>query len=260
MSSIAARAVTMTFPTRGGDLHALDRVTIEVEDGHFACIVGASGCGKSTLLNIMAGLIRSTSGTIEVGGRAVEGPGADRGMVFQSYTLYPWQRVRENIEFGPSLNGVGAGERRRIADSLLEEMGLAEFARAYPRELSGGMKQRVAIARALANNPDVLLMDEPFGALDALTRAGAQRFLTQVWEQHRRTIVFVTHDIDEAIYLGDTVYVMSPRPGRIKEILPVDLARPRSLDDMGSPQFADLKRRILSLIFADVDAEPAAAR
>ena len=248
----------MTFPTRSGDVQALDNVTVEIEDGHFACIVGASGCGKSTLLNIMAGLIRPTSGTIEVGERAVTGPGADRGMVFQGYTLFPWLRVRENVEFGPSLNGVAAGERRRIADSLLEEMGLAEFARAYPRELSGGMKQRVAIARALANNPDVLLMDEPFGALDALTRAGAQRFLTEVWEQHRRTIAFVTHDIDEAIYLGDTVYVMSPRPGRVKEIVQVDIARPRSLDDIGSAHFAELKRQILSLIFADVDAEAAA--
>ena len=259
MSAIAARDISMTFPTRSGVVHALDNVTVEIEDGHFACIVGASGCGKSTLLNIMAGLVRPTSGTIAVGDRAVTGPGADRGMVFQSYTLFPWLRVRENIEFGPSLNGVAAGERRRIADSLLEEMGLAEFARAYPRELSGGMKQRVAIARALANNPDVLLMDEPFGALDALTRAGAQRFLTQIWEQHRRTIAFVTHDIDEAIYLGDTVYVMSPRPGRVKEIVQVDIARPRSLDDIGSAHFAELKRRILSLIFADVDAEAAAA-
>jgi NitT/TauT family transport system ATP-binding protein len=259
MSSIAARDVTMTFPTRSGVVQALDNVTVEIEDGHFACIVGASGCGKSTLLNIMAGLIRPTSGTISVGDRAVTGPGADRGMVFQSYTLFPWLRVRENIEFGPSLNGVPAAERRRIAEELLEEMGLAEFARAYPRELSGGMKQRVAIARALANNPDVLLMDEPFGALDALTRAGAQRFLTQLWEQHRRTIAFVTHDIDEAIYLGDTVYVMSPRPGRVKEIVPVDIARPRSLDDIGSPHFAELKRKILSLIFTDVDAEPAHA-
>ena len=249
----------MTFPTRGGDVVALDDVTVEIDDGHFVCIVGASGCGKSTLLNIMAGLIPPTSGTIEVGGRPVEGPGAARGMVFQSYTLYPWLRVRENIEFGPSLTGVASDERRRIADSLLEEMGLVEFARAYPRELSGGMKQRVAIARALANNPDVLLMDEPFGALDALTRAGAQRFLTEIWEQHRRTIAFVTHDIDEAIYLGDRVYVMSPRPGRVKEIVQIDIPRPRSLDDISSQQFGELKRRILSLIFADVDAEAAAA-
>jgi NitT/TauT family transport system ATP-binding protein len=258
MSSIAARGVSMVFDTRGGAVRALDDVTVEIPDAHFACIVGASGCGKSTLLNIMAGLIRPTEGTIEVGRRGVEGPGADRGMVFQSYTLFPWLRVRENIEFGPSLKDVASDERRRIADALLEEMGLVEFAHAYPRELSGGMKQRVAIARALANDPDVLLMDEPFGALDALTRAGAQRFLTRIWEQHRRTIAFVTHDIDEAIYLGDTVFVMSPRPGRIKEIVTVDIPRPRSLDDIGTARFAELKHRILSLIFADVDTEAAA--
>jgi NitT/TauT family transport system ATP-binding protein len=195
-----------------------------------------------------------------VGSGRIDGPGADRGMVFQTYTLFPWLRVRENVEFGPSMKGVRGAERRRIADALLEEMGLADFARAYPNELSGGMKQRVAIARALANDPQVLLMDEPFGALDALTRAGAQRFLTQVWEQHRRTIVFVTHDIDEAIYLGDTVYVMSPRPGRVKEVVTVDLPRPRTLDDLATTRFGELKARILGLIFADVDSEPATAR
>ena len=254
MSAIAARRVSMAFDARGGAVRALDDVTVEIPDAHFACIVGASGCGKSTLLNIMAGLIRPTAGTIELGDQPVEGPGADRGMVFQSYTLFPWLRVRENIEFGPSLKGVEKEERRRVAEALLDEMGLAEFARAYPSELSGGMKQRVAIARALANDPDVLLMDEPFGALDALTRAGAQRFLTQVWEQHRRTIVFVTHDIDEAIYLADTVFVMTPRPGRVKEIVAVDIPRPRSLDDIATTRFAELKHRILSLIFADVDA------
>ncbi len=259
MSSIAARRVSMAFETRSGGVRALDDVTVEIPDGHFACIVGASGCGKSTLLNIMAGLVRPTEGTIEVGDRPVEGPGEDRGMVFQSYTLFPWLRVRENIEFGPSLKGAAKEERRRIAGALLDEMGLAEFARAYPSELSGGMKQRVAIARALANDPDVLLMDEPFGALDALTRAGAQRFLTEIWEQHRRTIVFVTHDIDEAIFLGDTVFVMSPRPGRVKEIVPVDIPRPRSLDDVATTRFAELKHRILSLIFADVDAEATTA-
>jgi NitT/TauT family transport system ATP-binding protein len=260
VSSIAARNITMVFATRGGEVRALDDVSIEVPDGHFACIVGASGCGKSTLLNIMAGLVRPTSGTVEVGDRRVDEPGADRGMVFQSYTLFPWLRVRQNVEFGPSLKGVPSAERRRIADSLLEEMGLSEFARAYPNELSGGMKQRVAIARALANDPAVLLMDEPFGALDALTRAGAQRFLTQVWEQHRRTIAFVTHDIDEAIYLADTVFVMSPRPGRVKDVVTVDLPRPRSLDDLATPRFGELKHRILSEIFADVESETAAAR
>jgi NitT/TauT family transport system ATP-binding protein len=255
MSSIVARSVSMVFPTRNGEVRALDDVTVEIPDSHFACIVGASGCGKSTLLNIMAGLIRPTTGTVQVGDRSVDGPGADRGMVFQSYTLYPWLRVQENVEFGPSLKGASKSDRRRTADRLLEEMGLTEFARAYPRELSGGMKQRVAIARALANDPEVLLMDEPFGALDALTRAAAQRFLTDIWEQHRRTIAFVTHDIDEAIYLGDNVFVMSRRPGRIQEIVEIDIPRPRSLDDIGTPRFAELKHHILSLIFQDMDQD-----
>jgi NitT/TauT family transport system ATP-binding protein len=262
VSSIAARNVSMVFETRTGELRALDDVTVEIPDAHFSCIVGASGCGKSTLLNIMAGLVRPTAGTVEVGGEPIEGPGADRGMVFQSYTLYPWLRVRENVEFGPALKGVSKAERRRIADRLIEEMGLTEFARAFPKELSGGMKQRVAIARALANEPKVLLMDEPFGALDALTRASAQRFLTDVWEQHRRTIAFVTHDIDEAIFLGDTVFVMSRRPGRIREIVEVGIPRPRSLDDIGTARFAELKHHILSLIFGDEGvpaAEPATA-
>ncbi|HEY7196781.1 MAG TPA: ABC transporter ATP-binding protein [Gaiellaceae bacterium] len=255
MSSIAARNVSMVFSTRNGEVHALEDVTVEIPDAHFACIVGASGCGKSTLLNIMAGLIRPTAGAVLVGDRPVDAPGEDRGMVFQRYTLFPWLRVRENVEFGPSLKGLSKEQRREISDRLLGEMGLTEFARAYPRELSGGMQQRVAIARALANDPEVLLMDEPFGALDALTRAGAQRFLTDLWEQHRRTIAFVTHDIDEAIYLGDTVYVMSRRPGRIQEVVQVDIPRPRSLDDIGTPRFGELKHHILSLIFEDAGLE-----
>ena len=173
MSAITATDVSMVFKTRGGRVHAIDRVTLEIPDAHFACIVGASGCGKSTLLNVMGGLVRPTSGSVQLDGRQIHGPGTDRGMVFQSYTLFPWLRVRENVEFGPKLKGMPKDERRRISRPLLEEMGLAEFARAYPKELSGGMKQRVAIARALANDPKVLLMDEPFGALDAL---GTQRF------------------------------------------------------------------------------------
>jgi NitT/TauT family transport system ATP-binding protein len=248
MSAIAVHDVSMVFPTRRGEVRAIDHVSMEIPDASFACIVGASGCGKSTLLNIMAGLVEPTSGSVTVDGSSIQGAGADRGMVFQSYTLYPWLKVRENIEFGLALKGTSKRERRRVSDSLLGEMGLREFERAYPKELSGGMQQRAAIARALANDPKVLLMDEPFGALDALTRASAQRFLTEVWEQHRRTIAFVTHDIEEAIFLGDTVFVMSPRPGRIREVIPVDLPRPRSLDDLGSPEFAELKRRILSLI------------
>jgi NitT/TauT family transport system ATP-binding protein len=248
MSSVSVSDVSMVFKTRRGLVQAIDRVSLEIPDAHFACIVGASGCGKSTLLNIMGGLVRPTSGTVHVDGRQIHGPGTDRGMVFQSYTLFPWLRVRENIEFGPRLKRMAKEDRRRISDRLLQEMGLADFARAYPKELSGGMKQRVAIARALANDPKVLLMDEPFGALDALTRASAQRFLTEIWEQHRRTIAFVTHDIDEAIFLGDTVYTMTPRPGRLREVIPVDIPRPRTLDEFGTPRFGELKRQILELI------------
>jgi NitT/TauT family transport system ATP-binding protein len=248
MSSISVADVSMVFKTRRGLVQAIDRVSLEIPDAHFACIVGASGCGKSTLLNIMGGLVRPTSGTVHVDGRQIHGPGTDRGMVFQSYTLFPWLRVRENVEFGPRLKRMAKEDRRRISNGLLQEMGLADFAHAYPKELSGGMKQRVAIARALANDPKVLLMDEPFGALDALTRASAQRFLTEIWEQHRRTIAFVTHDIDEAIFLGDTVYTMTPRPGRLREVIPVDIPRPRTLDEFGTPRFGELKRQILELI------------
>jgi NitT/TauT family transport system ATP-binding protein len=257
VSAIAAEDISMFFQTRRGRVHALDGVTVEIPDAHFACIVGASGCGKSTLLNVMGGLVRPSSGSVYVDDRPIYGPGTDRGMVFQSYTLFPWLRVRENVEFGPKLKRMSKGDRRRISGPLLEEMGLSEFARAYPKELSGGMKQRVAIARALANDPKVLLMDEPFGALDALTRAGAQRFLTEIWEQHRRTIAFVTHDIDEAIFLGDTVFVMSPRPGRLREVIAIDIPRPRTLDAVGTPRFGELKQQILELIVEHERAAPA---
>jgi ABC-type nitrate/sulfonate/bicarbonate transport system ATPase subunit len=253
VSAIAANDISMVFQTRRGTVTALQEVSLEIPDASFACIVGASGCGKSTLLNIMAGLVQPTRGTVALDGGRVEGPGAERGMVFQSYTLFPWLRVRENIEFGPELQGLPKQARREISSRLLEEMKLTDFATAYPRELSGGMKQRVAIARALANNPEVLLMDEPFGALDALTRSSQQRFLTGIWEQHRRTIAFVTHDIEEAIFLGDTVFVMTPRPGRIREVIPIDIPRPRALEAMDSPRFAELKRKIFSLIFEHED-------
>jgi NitT/TauT family transport system ATP-binding protein len=249
VSAIAAHDISMVFQTRRGTVTALEEVSLEIPDASFACILGASGCGKSTLLNIMGGLLRPTGGAVTVDGRPVEGPGAERGMVFQSYTLFPWLRVRENVEFGPQLQGRSKEERREISTRLLDEMKLSEFAGAYPRELSGGMKQRVAIARALANNPEVLLMDEPFGALDALTRSSQQRFLTGIWEQHRRTIGFVTHDIEEAIFLGDNVFVMTPRPGRIREMISIDIPRPRGLEAMDTPRFAELKRKIFSLIF-----------
>ena len=255
MSAIAVEDLTMAFETRRGTVQALEGISLEIPDASFACIVGASGCGKSTLLNIMAGLIRPSWGTVTVDGHAVEGPGAERGMVFQSYTLFPWLKVRENVEFGPQLQGASKQRLRELSGRLLEEMKLSEFASAYPRELSGGMKQRVAIARALANDPEVLLMDEPFGALDALTRSAQQRFLTGIWEQDRRTIAFVTHDIEEAIFLGDTVFVMTPRPGRVREVIPVDIPRPRTFEDMDTPRFAELKHRIFSLIFEHEEEE-----
>jgi NitT/TauT family transport system ATP-binding protein len=249
MSGITVERVSMSFETRRGRVTALEDISLEIPDGHFACLVGPSGCGKSTLLRVMGGLLRPSEGTVHVGGRPVERPGPDRGMVFQSYTLFPWLKVRENVEFGPRLQRVPREARRRTSDALLREMGLDEFAGAYPKELSGGMQQRVAIARALANEPEVLLMDEPFGALDALTRASAQRFLTEVWERHRRTIAFVTHDIEEAVFLGDTIYVMSPRPGRIQEVVQVDVPRPRSLED---ERLSQLRRAILGQIFETV--------
>jgi NitT/TauT family transport system ATP-binding protein len=248
MSAISVRNVSKVYSAGHGEVQALDDVSLELPSGSFSCLVGGSGCGKSTLLDIVGGLTRPTSGTVEVGGRPVEGAGPDRGMVFQSYTLYPWLRVRGNVEFGPSLRGAGKAERTAIADGLLAEMGLTAFADAYPRELSGGMKQRVAIARAMANDPEVLLMDEPFGALDALTRSSAQRFLMDVWERHRRTIAFVTHDIEEAVFLADRVYVMSPRPGRIRELIEIDLPRPRTPELLADPRFARHKARILELI------------
>ncbi len=248
MGAIEIDHVTKVYAAARGDVLALDDVSLTIPDGEFGCIVGGSGCGKSTLLNVVAGLEDATSGVATVGGHAVSEPGPDRGMVFQSYTLFPWLRVRENVEFGPTLAKVPAPERRAQSDALLAEMGLSEFADAYPSELSGGMQQRVAIVRAIANDPEVLLMDEPFGALDALTRTGAQAFLTRLWEQRRRTIAFVTHDIEEAVYLADRVYVMSPRPGRLRKEIVIDLPRTRTPDVLSTPEFAEYKREVLELI------------
>ena len=227
---------------------ALENISLEVREGEFATILGPSGCGKSTLLRIIAGLAEASSGQVYKDGRLIQGPGADRGMVFQSYTLFPWLTVRKNIEFGLSLKGMEAARRRQIVDHYLEIIGLAPFANAFPKNLSGGMKQRVAIARALANDPDILLMDEPFGALDAQTRLVMQELLLKVWEETRKTIIFVTHDVEEAIFLGDTVYIMTARPGRLKARLPVPLDRPRSFEVKNSRLFLELKTRILEQI------------
>jgi ABC-type nitrate/sulfonate/bicarbonate transport system ATPase subunit len=249
VSKLLIEDVTVRFAARRGQtVTALDYISLAIPDRELSCIVGPSGCGKSTLLRLVAGLERPTSGAITLDGRAITGPSAERGMVFQSYTLFPWLTVRRNVEFGPELRGMPAAERRRIALAFMRQVGLDGFEEAYPDQLSGGMRQRAALARALANDPEILLMDEPFGALDSQTRALMQEMLLGIWEQSHKTVLFVTHDIDEALFLGDVVYVMSARPGRIKEEIAVDIPRPRSLDVLTAPEFALLKRRVLGLI------------
>ena len=249
LSKLLIEDVTVRFAGRTGQpVTALEHISLAIPDREFSCIVGPSGCGKSTLLRLVAGLSQPTSGAITQGGRPITGPSAERGMVFQSYTLFPWLTVRRNVEFGPDLRGVAVAERRRIAAGFIKQVGLEGFEDAYPEQLSGGMRQRTALARALANDPAILLMDEPFGALDSQTRALMQEMLLGIWEQSHKTVLFITHDIDEALFLGDVVYVMTARPGRIKEEIAVDIPRPRSLDVLTAPEFTLLKRRVLGLI------------
>ncbi|POA25712.1 MULTISPECIES: ABC transporter ATP-binding protein [unclassified Pseudomonas] len=237
----------------GGMFTALEKVSFEVPDQQFAVLVGPSGCGKSSLLYLTAGLAEPTEGEIYVGGRHVEGPGADRGMVFQSYTLFPWLTVRQNVEFGLKRRGMPAAQRKEIVDYYVNEVGLTGFADNYAKQLSGGMMQRVAIARALANDPQILLMDEPFGALDSQTRLQMQQLLLRVWGNSKKTVLFVTHDIDEAILLGDRVYVMGARPGRIKQILDVPIERPRTLDMVMERSFIEMKREIFGLLHDELE-------
>src|SRR5262245_13380816 len=239
----------MTFTTRRGDLvTAVDDLSLYVGDRELVSIVGPSGCGKSTVLRVVAGLIRPDSGTVLLDGKPISNPGADRGMVFQTYTLFPWLTVQGNVEYGLKIKGLPTAERERIAREYLAKVGLGGFERSYPKELSGGMMQRVAIARALANDPEVLLMDEPFGALDAQTRSIMQEMLVTLWQGTPKTILFITHDIDEALFLSDRVYIMTARPGRIKQTLDVNLPHPRSLDIITSSAFTDMKRAVLASI------------
>ncbi|PWR19507.1 ABC transporter ATP-binding protein [Zavarzinia aquatilis] len=240
--------VRLEYRTAEKTVLAIDGVSFDVPENQFAVIVGPSGCGKSSLLYLIAGLSERTGGDIRLDGREVDGPGPDRGMVFQSYTLFPWLTVRQNVEFGLVRRKVPAAERERIVDGYLNATGLAQFHDSYPKELSGGMMQRVAIIRALANDPEILLMDEPFGALDAQTRITMQQLLLKVWEASRKTVLFVTHDIDEAVLLADRVYVMSARPGRLKAVIDIPLARPRHPDAALEPEFLALKRRIQGLL------------
>ena len=253
MSKLVVNYVTLRFERKGkSPIIALENFSIDVADREFSVIVGPSGCGKSSLLHLIAGLNRSTTGHVQLDGRVVEGPDRDRGMVFQSYTLVPWLTVQKNIEFGPTLRGVPKEDCGEIARRYIDSVGLRGFEDAYPSQLSGGMMQRVALARALANDPEILLMDEPFGALDSQTRSFMQQLLLKVWEQSQKTVLFVTHDIDEALFLGDRVYVMTARPGRIKEEIKVPIARPRTMDMVTSTQFVTLKRRIIELLQEEV--------
>ncbi|PZF76167.1 ABC transporter ATP-binding protein [Aestuariivirga litoralis] len=253
--SLSIRNVTLTYGKGEKRVLALDGISFEVEPNEFTVIVGPSGCGKSSLLYIAAGLLDATSGQILASGKPVEEPGADRGMVFQSYTLFPWLSVRGNVEYGLRRKGMAPEERARIVDRYLAEVGLTAFAGHYPKQLSGGMMQRVAIARALANDPDILLMDEPFGALDSQTRHTMQKLLLRVWEHSHKTVAFVTHDIDEAILLGDRVIVMTARPGKLKADIRIDIPRPRNPDVELEPDFIALKRRILNELRDEIDED-----
>jgi NitT/TauT family transport system ATP-binding protein len=239
---------------RGGELRALDRLSHRFASGRFSCILGPSGCGKSTLAQIIGGIERPTSGRVDILGPdgAAAPPGAHSVMVWQTQNLFPWRSVIDNIAFGLEMRGVPRAERHERARALIGSVGLRGFERHLPRQLSGGMRQRVALARALILERPIMLMDEPFGALDAQTKFVMQEELLRLFEAHRRTVIFVTHSIEEAILLGDEVVVMTARPGRIKQVLPVDLPRPRRLEMMGEPRFAALAGQILGLIRDEV--------
>ncbi len=246
---IVFKDVTRRFDLGGSSFVALDRFSLDVADGEFVTVVGPSGCGKSTALNIAAGLLAPSEGEVKVAGKAVEGPGPERGMIFQQYALFPWLTVRQNVEFGLRIKGEPAAERREKATYFIKLVGLGDFADALPKTLSGGMKQRCAIARAYAVDPSVLLMDEPFGALDALTRVQLQDQLLDTWRRERRTVMFITHDVDEAVYLANRVVVMAARPGRLKEIIPVDLPYPRTEEIRLSPEFTAIRNRVWHAVY-----------
>jgi NitT/TauT family transport system ATP-binding protein len=247
-AKVEIRAVSKEFVGRKRNVLALEEASLSLADNEFVSLVGTTGCGKSTLLSIVAGLQEPSRGDVLVDGQLVQGPGRDRGVVFQTYTLFPWLTARENVEFALRDEQLGRAQRRERALEQLRLVGLEQFADSHPNQLSGGMKQRVAIARALSYRPTILLMDEPFGALDALTRQLMQELLTRVWEQHRLTVLFVTHDVEEAVYVSDRVVVMTNRPGRVKAEIPVDLPRPRSYDMVSSPEFAALHGRVIESI------------
>jgi NitT/TauT family transport system ATP-binding protein len=245
---VDVRDLHIRFSAKGQEIEAVRSASVHVRPGEFVSLIGPSGCGKSTLLNAVAGFIKPNGGQVLLDGQAITGPGSDRGVVFQQYSLFPWMTVRKNVEFGLKMKGVSMTERESQARTLLGLAGLLSFENHYPDQLSGGMKQRVGIVRALATSPQVLLMDEPFGALDSQTRVVMQEILTNMWQRLRISVLFITHDIDEAVFLSDRIYVMTARPGRIKAELPVPLPRPRTPEMTASPEFAAMVRQIKGLI------------
>ncbi|MCI6959825.1 MAG: ABC transporter ATP-binding protein [Oscillospiraceae bacterium] len=248
---IEIRNVSKSYEGREGKFLALDTVDLNVQANEFICVVGPSGCGKTTLMNIVAGLLQQTTGSVTVRGEVVTGPGKGKGVVFQQYALYPWLTVQKNVEFGLKMKHVDKAKRKQIAEKYIRLVGLEKFTHAYPKELSGGMKQRVAIARAYATNPEVLLMDEPFGALDAQTRAQLQENLLNTWQNERKTCFFITHDVEEAVLLATKIIIMSAGPGRIREIVDVNLPYPRTQETKLTPEFNELKNNIWNKVYRE---------
>ena len=245
---ISVRDVTIEFRNRAGARRAVENASLEIDPGEFVCLLGPTGCGKSTLLNSLAGFVRPTTGSVEIDDREVVNPGPKRGMVFQHHSLFPWKTVKRNVAFGPMMAGLDRERSEERARRFLSLVGLSAFEDHYPHTLSGGMQQRVGIARALANYPSVLLMDEPFGALDAQTRTMMQESLLALWSEFGNTVVFVTHDVDEAVFLGSRVIVMSASPGRLIADIRVPLTRPREPAVLTAPEFIAVKRQCLGLI------------
>ncbi len=245
VASVAIRSISKKYLTEGKSLLALDRVSFEIGDGEFVCVVGHSGCGKTTLLNILAGFDPPTDGEILIDGKSAKSSNTSIGVVFQEYALFPWRTALRNVEFGLEMNGASGKEREDRARHFLELVHLAEFADTYPHQLSGGMKQRVAVARAMAYDPALLLMDEPFGALDAQTRERLQALVQEIWQRTGKTIFYVTHNLSEAVYLAERIVIMTPNPGRVRKIVTVDLPRPR---DALSPEFIELQREVTAEI------------
>ncbi|AOY57538.1 ABC transporter ATP-binding protein [Desulfococcus multivorans] len=249
---ISVKGVTKVFSSKRGEVTALKDLSLDIRDGEFLVIVGASGCGKSTLLNLVAGFDSATHGEVLLDGRPVTGITPECGMIFQQYALFPWKTVQENVEFGLKMKRMPKSEREERAAKFIELVGLNGFERTYPHHLSGGMKQRVSIARSLANDPQVMLLDEPFAALDAMTRQVLQEQLVRIYEKHRKTIIFITHSIDEALLLSSRIVVMTARPGRIAQEITNDLPHPRNADVQLSERYLELKRHIWSSVQAEV--------